>query len=162
MILIALGANLPSREGPPAATLQAALRELARNDVGVLAVSPFYGSRAWPDPRDPDFVNAVARLATPREPDALLSLLKEIEISFGRLSTQRNAPRPLDLDLLDYDGRIRKRPPVLPHPRLQERGFVLVPLKELAPDWRHPVSGLSVRELLDALPAEASELTRLP
>lgn len=162
MILIGLGANLPSRAGAPAATLRLALADLSQDDVTVIAVSAFYKNPAWPDPRDPDFVNAVARIGTARSPEDLLSLLRATERRFGRTPGERNAPRALDLDLLDYEGRVQAGPPALPHPRLAERGFVLFPLSDIAPLWRHPVSGLLVDALIDALPPEARMLTRLP
>jgi len=152
MILIALGANLPSRAGPPDATLAAALASLEKRQVEIRAVSPFYRTAAWPDPSDPPFVNAVAELGTPLQPVALLAILHELETDFGRKRSAPNAPRTLDIDLLDYDGRIEPGPPVLPHPRLESRGFVLVPLCDIAPSWRHPVSGRTARELLAALP----------
>ncbi|HEX4080971.1 MAG TPA: 2-amino-4-hydroxy-6-hydroxymethyldihydropteridine diphosphokinase [Rhizomicrobium sp.] len=161
MILIALGANLPSPAGPPADSLRAALDLLARQDVFVCDVSAFYRSPAWPDPRDPPFVNAVARVETPRGPADLLRVLKELELAFGRSAARQNAPRPLDLDILDYEGVVQAGPPILPHPRLQERGFVLIPLRDVAPGWSHPVSGRDVTQLVDALPRQARELTSL-
>ncbi|HWE05679.1 MAG TPA: 2-amino-4-hydroxy-6-hydroxymethyldihydropteridine diphosphokinase [Rhizomicrobium sp.] len=162
MILIALGANLPSPAGPPRATLEAALHELRRRNISVPARSNFYKSRAWPDPREPCFINAVAEIEAKQTPRELLVLMREIEIMFGRTITRRNAPRTLDLDLLDYNGLVEAGTPILPHPRLQERAFVLVPLSDVAPDWRHPVSGLGVRTLIAALPSEATALTKLP
>ncbi|HLY06896.1 MAG TPA: 2-amino-4-hydroxy-6-hydroxymethyldihydropteridine diphosphokinase, partial [Rhizomicrobium sp.] len=99
MILIALGANLSSHAGRPAATLRAALRTLRQRKISVDVVSPFYKSVAWPDPRDPEFVNAVARINTELSSADLLSILKDTERAFGRESAQRNAPRPLDLDV---------------------------------------------------------------
>ena len=161
MILIALGANLPSFVGAPVATLHAALGTFAQRNVAVRAVSPFYTSTAWPDSRDPEFVNAVVNVETELPPSELLTVLKEIERAFGREISQRNAPRPLDLDILDYNGKIEKEFPTLPHPRLHERGFVLIPLREIAPHWTHPVSGLHVDTLIESLPAEARAVTKL-
>ena len=152
MILIALGANLPSTAGPPAATLKSALDRLADQGVKIRSVSSFYESPAWPDPADPKFVNAVAVVETALQPVELLALLHGIETAHGRLRSTVNAPRSLDLDLLDYDGRLISDGVVLPHPRLAQRAFVLVPLAEIAPAWRHPVTGQSVGELLDGLP----------
>jgi 2-amino-4-hydroxy-6-hydroxymethyldihydropteridine diphosphokinase len=160
VILIALGANVPSPAGPPAETLLAALRGLARAGITVEKRSGFYRNPAWPDPRDPPFVNAVARVETQLPPEGLLALLHETEAQFGRTRHVPNAPRTLDLDLLDYHGLVQAGPPVLPHPRMQDRAFVLVPLSDVAPDWHHPISGRSVAELIAALPP--SDIERLP
>jgi len=154
VILIALGANLPSTAGPPAATLKSALDRLAEQGVKIRSVSSFYESPAWPDPADPKFVNAVAVVETALQPVELLALLHGIETAHGRLRSTANAPRSLDLDLLDYDGRLISDGVTLPHPRLAQRAFVLVPLAEIAPVWRHPVTGQSVGELLDGLPGQ--------
>ena len=151
MILIALGSNLSSHAGDPAATLRAALAHLAAHDVEIEAVSRFFRTPAWPDPNDPPFVNAVARAITELSPGELIARLHETEAAFGRVRTERNAPRTLDLDILDYGGRSEAGPPVLPHPRIESRAFVLIPLKDVAPDWRHPVSGKSLDELLAAI-----------
>jgi len=161
MILLALGANLPSQTGTPAETLRAALGALENVGVHVRAASKFFVSAAWPDPRDPVFINAVARVETGLEPDALLALLHKIEREFGRRRGERNAPRTLDLDLLDYDGRVEEGPPQLPHPRMAERGFVLIPLADIAPDWRHPVSDRTVQSLIAELSQEARNVQEL-
>ena len=157
MILIALGANLPSSAGKPADTIRAALRALETRGVTVEAVSDFYKSEAWPDPSDPPFVNAVARIRSNLQPKDFLALLHEIEAGFGRMRSERNAPRTLDLDLVDYNGNIESGAVELPHPRLAGRAFVLFPLRDVAPDWRHPVSGKSVGELIAALPSAKLE-----
>lgn len=157
MILIALGSSIPSRAGDPVRTLQAALADLRENGVTPVAVSRFYRTPAWPDPRDPEFVNAVSQVMTELSPANLMATLQDVETRFGRTRAARNAPRTLDLDILDYEGRVESGPPVLPHPRMESRAFVLVPLRDVAPDWRHPVSGLSVTELLKALPAAERE-----
>ena len=152
VILIALGANVPSPAGQPAETLVAALRELARRGITIERQSGFYRNPAWPDPRDPPFINAVASVSTGLSPAALLDVLHEVEAQFGRTRAAPNAPRTLDLDLLDYNGTVQAGPPSLPHPRMQDRAFVLVPLRDVAPDWRHPVTGQSVTDLIAALP----------
>jgi len=155
MIVLALGANLPSPAGTPDATLHAALGELSRRGVRIADVSPFYESIAWPDASEPPFVNAVASLVTGLSAGDLLAALHHIEFLYGRKRSAKNAPRTLDLDLIDYEGQVEQGPPALPHPRLQERAFVLVPLGDIAPGWRHPVLDRSVEELIARLPAEA-------
>ena len=150
MILIALGANLPHLAGQPADTLKRALGELERQGVEIREVSAFYETPAWPDPA---FVNAVAAVKTSLQPVELLMLLHGVETALGRLRSAANAPRTLDLDLLDYDGRvITESELTLPHPRMATRSFVLVPLQDVAPRWRHPVTGQGLAELLAALP----------
>jgi 2-amino-4-hydroxy-6-hydroxymethyldihydropteridine diphosphokinase len=152
MILIALGANLPSASGTPEHTLDAALASLRARGITVERQSGFYRSEAWPDPSDPPYVNAVASVRTALPPADLLRVLHEVEAAFGRKRGKRNAPRTLDLDLIDYDGRIEHGDPELPHPRAQDRLFVLIPLAEIAPEWRHPVDGRTVSELIAAAP----------
>ncbi len=153
MILIALGANLESPAGPPRVTLAGARGSRAAKRIRVLKVSPFYETPAWPDPSDPPFVNAVALVQTPLGPASLMEALHRIEAEFGRIRDTRNAPRTLDLDLLDYDGHVEDGPPLLPHPRIAERAFVLVPLADIAPSWRHPKSGLGITQILESIPA---------
>ena len=159
MIVIALGANLPSAAGPPEKSLRAALSVLSDAGIGIVSRSSFYRCPAWPDPSDPPFVNAVAALSTELSPLDLLNLLHAVETSFGRRRSDdaksKNAPRTLDLDLIDYDGLVQPGAPALPHPRMAERSFVLVPLQELVPDWRHPVSGKAIGDLIAALGDEA-------
>jgi 2-amino-4-hydroxy-6-hydroxymethyldihydropteridine diphosphokinase len=158
MILIGIGSNLPSAEfGSPQATVAAALAALPALRVAVLGRSSWYRSEPVPRSDQPWFVNGVAAVATALEPAALLAQLLAVEGRFGRLRGARNAARVLDLDLLDYDGAILDtRSLILPHPRLQQRRFVLMPLRELAPHWRHPVLGQTAAELLRRLPAGES------
>lgn len=158
MILIGLGANLVSPAGPPAATLRAALARLGDSGVVVLRVSPFYASTAWPDPAEPDFVNAAASIATELHPLGLLAALHQTEAAFGRVRGAPNASRTLDLDVLDFHGAVQDGPLVLPHPRLHERAFVLRPLADLAPRWVHPRLGVTVEALLDACPPSGLRL----
>lgn len=161
MILIGLGANLASRAGPPATTIAAALTALEALGATVVARSPLYESEPVPRSDQPWFVNAVAQLETRMTAEDLLAALHEVEFMFGRVRRERNEPRSLDLDLLDYDGILRDGARlVLPHPRLHERAFVLRPLVDIAPTWRHPVLGRTAVELLAALPEEARRVVR--
>ncbi len=171
MIVIAIGANLPGPAGSALQNCEAALVELAASGITVRRRSRWYRSPPWVPadqpsrspsghaPAQPWYVNGVAVVETALDPVALLALLHATEARFGRVRTPEtlNAARPLDLDLIDYDGMVRDDgvPPVLPHPRLETRAFVLRPLAEIAPNWRHPKSGRSVKDLLDNLPADA-------
>lgn len=151
---VALGANMVSAVGPPRDTLHAAIAALEGDGIRVLSVSQFYETQAWPNPSDPPFINAVCKIGTLLTPGNLLLRLQQLERKFGRVRSTRNAPRTLDLDIIDCAGRVEEGPPILPHPRVAERGFVLIPLRDVAPTWRHPVSGRSVDELIAALPPE--------
>src|SRR5438445_381000 len=133
---VAVGANMPGPRGSPAEAVAAALEMIGGEGVAVTARSRLYRSPAWPDPRDPEFVNAVARVETNLDPAALLARLHALEASFGRVRREVNAPRTLDLDLIDYAGRISAPGaiPIVPHPRMSERAFVLLPLADVAPD----------------------------
>jgi 2-amino-4-hydroxy-6-hydroxymethyldihydropteridine diphosphokinase len=150
-VLIALGANIPSTAGTPAKTFRAALQALERAGLEPIAVSPFYETQAWPDVSDPAFLNAVAAFNSRLQPLALMTILHEVETQFGRKRSVPNAPRSLDLDLLDYDSRVEEGAVTLPHPRIAQRRFVLEPLQAVAPHWRHPVTGLSAAAMLKAL-----------
>jgi 2-amino-4-hydroxy-6-hydroxymethyldihydropteridine diphosphokinase len=161
-ILIGLGANLPSTVGPPVVTLQAALDRLACVGVITRQRSRWFRSAPVPPSGQPWYVNGVAAVATALDPATLLQTLHAIEAEFGRVRGEPNAARTLDLDLLAYGDRVETpapgRPgPILPHPRLTERAFVLLPLAEVAPAWYHPATGRPVSELIAALVASGGD-----
>lgn len=140
--VIALGCSLaggyPSRE----ALLEAAVRRFADLDLVVLARSSWWASAAWPDPSQPGYVNGVVLVEPSQSPETMLEVLHAIERAFGRERHETNAPRTLDLDLIAHGRTILEGPGlVLPHPRAHERRFVMGPLAEIAPAWRHPVYG---------------------
>jgi 2-amino-4-hydroxy-6-hydroxymethyldihydropteridine diphosphokinase len=156
LILIGIGGNLPSpRFGAPLDTLAAALVALEAEGIRVAARSAWHRTEPVPRSDQPWFVNAVASLTTHLAAQDLLAVLQAVEGQFGRVRSERNAARVLDLDLLDYRGQVTETASlVLPHPRLHQRRFVLLPLAEVAPYWHHPLSGLTAEQLLSRLAAE--------
>ena len=163
LILIGIGGNLASPWfGEPRDTLAAALVALEAEGIRVTRRSAWYRTEPVPRSDQPWFVNAVASLATDLAAPDLLAVLQAVEGQFGRVRGERNAARVLDLDLLDHGGQVTETASlVLPHPRLHQRRFVLVPLAEIAPSWRHPVSGLTAEQLLSQLAARQL-IERLP
>lgn len=155
-ILVGIGANLvpdgyaSAREG-----CEAAIARLAEVAITVTAVSAWYETAPVPVSDQPWFNNAVIAAHTDLPPNKALAALHHIEAGFGRVRTVRNAARVLDLDLLDYGGSVHDVGGItVPHPRLHERAFVLLPLRDVAPAYRHPVSGLHIDEMIGALPAD--------
>jgi 2-amino-4-hydroxy-6-hydroxymethyldihydropteridine diphosphokinase len=163
VILIGIGGNLASPNfGTPLRTLAAALVALESEGIRVASRSAWYRTEPVPRSDQPWFMNAVASLTTGLAAQDLLAVLQVVEGQFGRVRGEQNAARVLDLDLLDYQGQVTETASlVLPHPRLHQRRFVLVPLAEVAPDWRHPLSGLTVEQLLSRLAAK-QPIERLP
>ncbi|GIL41525.1 2-amino-4-hydroxy-6-hydroxymethyldihydropteridine diphosphokinase [Roseiterribacter gracilis] len=154
-IYVALGANQDSSHGPARTIVEPALSCLTAHGVLVLRRARIVRTSSWPRGSGPDYINLVLSVATSLSPAALLETLHAVERSFGRVRGVANAPRTLDLDLLDYHGRVENGPPLLPHPRLADRAFVLQPLAELDPAWRHPVTGRWIGSLLADLPGDA-------
>ena len=161
-VMIALGSNI-GFAGQSSVTILAKAIAVLEKALCLTAKSRLFQSTAWPDPADPPFVNAVVAGLSGYSAQQTLSLLHTIEASFGRRRQRRNAPRTLDLDLLDFGGLVvppapshagamsRKRALELPHPAIASRDFVLAPLCDIAPEWRHPVTGISARTMLRAL-----------
>ena len=181
--LIALGANLPEADRTPEKTLQLALAEIEAAGPGPVRCSRFFATPCFPPGAGPDYVNAAAALTVPPgwDADRLLALLHSIEDAHGRRRLQRWGMRTLDLDLVAWgdtvlpdlptlrhwmdlppDEQAQRAPDrlILPHPRLQDRAFVLIPLVDVAADWRHPVTGRTVAEMADALPSSDRDAVR--
>ena len=170
--LIALGANLPFAESPPEMTIAKALSDFNEFRLRITATSSFYHTPCFPAGAGPDYVNAVASAETSLGAEEVLERLHKLELRYGRERSVRWGQRTLDLDLIaagdnvmpDRNGyqrwqtlsaeRQRELAPetlVLPHPRLAERAFVLVPMAEIAPNWVHPLTGKTTLQMVDAL-----------
>jgi 2-amino-4-hydroxy-6-hydroxymethyldihydropteridine diphosphokinase len=181
--LVAFGANLPFEGDPPATTVRRASKALGQEGLSVLAFSRLYATPCFPAGAGPDYVNAAALLEIEADVDAtsILQRLHRVEADFGRMREQRWGMRTLDIDLLalgdsvvpdaatqdawrdlspEAQARLAPDRLILPHPRLQDRAFVLVPLADVAPDWVHPRLGLTVRQMLDALPQTDREAVK--
>jgi 2-amino-4-hydroxy-6-hydroxymethyldihydropteridine diphosphokinase len=182
LVLVALGGNLAGPFGPPEETIRAAIKEIAAEIAPVAAASPLYRTPCFPAGAGPDYVNAAVRLEGGGDPAALLAALHAVEARHGRARKQRWGMRTLDLDLLAVGDLVmpdpatqaawRALPPdlqqmrspdalILPHPRLQDRAFVLVPLADVAPEWVHPLLGLSVTAMRDLLPSSERDEVRV-
>ncbi|MEL6677340.1 MAG: 2-amino-4-hydroxy-6-hydroxymethyldihydropteridine diphosphokinase [Pseudomonadota bacterium] len=186
-VLVGYGANLPSDLGSPLETLSAGLAALDEAGLRVVARSRWYRTAAFPPGSGPDFVNGACALETALSPKEILHTLHSVEAELGRERRKRWGPRVCDFDLLavgdavlpDAEGVGRwmsldpleagNRPApsdlVLPHPRMTERAFVLAPLMDIAPDWRHPLTGQTVQDHFAALPeadrADVEEIVRI-
>jgi 2-amino-4-hydroxy-6-hydroxymethyldihydropteridine diphosphokinase len=144
IVYLALGSNVGNR----AAHLKAAIAALPPQ-MEVKAKSQVYETPPWGYADQEKFLNQVIMVKTYLSPDALIKHLKRLEVALGREITFQNGPRVIDIDILFYDDLVYKSPTlVIPHPRLHERGFVLLPLMDIAPDLVHPVKQQSIRQLL--------------
>ena len=156
MILVAVGANIPGADGAePKENCERALSLLEADGITIVARSRWYKSSPWPRSDQPDYINGVVRIETYGSPEALLLRLHAIEARMGRIRGAPNIARVIDLDLLAFDqliydvrSQVNSTQLRLPHPRLHDRPFVLLPLSEVAPTWVHPASGRRVAEMI--------------
>jgi 2-amino-4-hydroxy-6-hydroxymethyldihydropteridine diphosphokinase len=170
-LFLALGANISGIWGSPEHTLLRAVRELAQSGLPPLRCSRFFRTRPLGGLPQPDFVNAVLMTRANLPPMAVLRLAKRLEWKAGRRPGRTAGPRPLDIDLIDYGGRRLGWPPaayrrgklILPHPEAHRRAFVLIPLAQIAPGWRHPVLGTTANTLITDLdPREMRHIRAKP
>jgi 2-amino-4-hydroxy-6-hydroxymethyldihydropteridine diphosphokinase len=146
-VYLGIGSNMGDRQQNLAQAL-----ELLSSQSEIEQLSSIYETEPVGFKEQPFFLNAVCRISTKLSPEKLLSFIKEIEATSGRIPSFANAPRPIDIDILFYNNSVIKNPDLtIPHPRLAERAFVLVPLAEIAPELIHPQNGKTIIELLNSL-----------
>lgn len=147
-VIVALGANLPGAYPSCEALLDAAVAALAQEAMTVRARSAWWRSAAWPDANAPAYLNGVVLVETALTPVETILRLHAVEAAFGRERAARNAPRTLDLDLIAHGRRaIDDSELTVPHPRAHQRAFVMGPLAQIAPLWRHPLLGRTAADL---------------
>ena len=157
MIFIGIGSNTPATGFvSPKATIRAAIDLFDDFDITLVRLSKFYLTSPVPASDQPWFVNCVAQIETSLSPAACMTNLHHLESAFQRVRSVPNASRTLDLDLLDYNGVVTGNQSMLrlPHPRINDRAFVLFPLSEICPNWVSPLDGSNLEELINKLPID--------
>lgn len=180
-IYIGLGANLPSSAGGPVDTLDVTIRRLSELGFDIVAASSFYQTKPMPASDQPDFINAVVKAQVAMTPETILEKFQALERELGRKPAERWSARTLDIDLLAYGNEVLPdinswravvesedpaailEEPVVPHPRLHKRAFVLIPLLDIAPDWQHPILKEDVRSmcLIKSIKKESKHVRKL-
>ena len=146
-IYLGIGSNLGNRKK----NIEKAKFQLIKNDIKILKSSSYYESLSWPDPKKPKFLNIVLEIETTIHPISLLKICKKIEKSLGRKISTINSPRICDIDILDYGNKVMNNGINLPHPRMHQRNFVLIPLFEIRKKWLHPKSKDHIKTLISKL-----------
>ena len=150
---LAIGSNL----GNKLRNIEIAKFELQEYKIKILKSSSNYKSDSWPDPTMPNYINVIIKIKTTLIPIELLKICNLIESKMGRVRSKKNAPRVCDIDIIDYDKKIineKKRKLILPHPRMNKRNFVLLPLFEVDKSWKHPKSKINIVNLINSLPVK--------
>ena len=153
LVYLAVGSNL----GNKIINIEIEKLELERYKIKILKSSSHYLSKSWPDPTKPNYINIVIKVSTNLDPIKLLKVCNLIELKLGRIRRSINAPRTCDIDIIDYDKKIlneKNGQLILPHPRLSNRNFVLLPLFEIEKSWKHPKSKINIVNLINSLPVK--------
>ena len=147
IIYLGIGSNLGNKK----LNIEKAKFELIQNNINILKSSSYFKSFSWPNTKNPKFLNIVIKVSTNLKPIDLLNKCKEIETYLGRKKSLKNSPRICDIDILDYNQTIVKKRIFLPHPRIHNRNFVLLPLFEIDKNWIHPVTKRHIKRLISCL-----------
>ena len=146
-IYLGIGSNLGNKRR----NIERAKFNLFMNNIKILRCSSYYESLSWPNPNNPKFLNIVLEIDTNFTHLELIKKCKEIEKKLGRKKLPKNSPRECDIDIIDYRNKRTYGDLILPHPRMDTRNFVLLPLYEINKDWKHPISKINIRELIYSL-----------
>ena len=146
-IYLGIGSNLGNKK----VNIEKAKFELAQNDIKILKSSKYYESISWPNPNNPKFLNIVLEIDTNFTPLELIKKCKEIEKKLGRKKLPKNSPRECDIDIIDFRNKKTVGDLILPHPRMNTRNFVLLPLFEINKSWKHPILKVNIKELISSL-----------
>jgi 2-amino-4-hydroxy-6-hydroxymethyldihydropteridine diphosphokinase len=162
MILLSLGSNLPSKFGDSKNTILKCYEFFNNNDIKILKKSSFYETFAIPNKSDPKFVNSVISVESRFSPEELIKYILKVEEKFDRKREQINAPRTCDIDIVDFNSEIinifnKNISLEIPHPRLEQRSFVLYPIREIDKNWKSPLSGKKIDQLIENLDAETKK-----
>jgi len=150
---LAIGSNL----GNKISNIELTKFELEKYRIKILKSSSNYISESWPDPSMPNYINSVIKIKTSLEPFELLKICNLIELKLGRVRLKKNSPRTCDIDIIDYDKKIintKNGQLILPHPRVNKRNFVLLPLFEVDKTWKHPKTKINIVNLINSLPVK--------
>ena len=152
VVYLGIGSNIGNR----IIFIERAKSLLLANDIQIISTSSYYETPSWPNPKNPKFINIVLKVECSQNPAELLSLCKKIEVILGRKKSPKNAPRECDIDILDYDQKVYKIKNkndfiYIPHPRLHQRNFVLLPLFEISKNWKYPKKNKKICDLLNSL-----------
>ena len=146
-IYLGVGSNL----GDKKQNIELTKFKLIENNIKILQSSNYYESLSWPNPQQPKFLNIVLSVLSNLSSLELINKCKEIEVSLGRKKSAKNSPRVCDIDIIDYKNQQLRGDLILPHPRMHQRNFVLLPLYELNKNWVHPKSKLHIKKLIFSL-----------
>lgn len=161
MKILALGSNLSFNNNTPEENINSAYQFITNNDIKILKRSHIYKSEAYPNKSDPLFCNSAISIETDLKPEELLNVILDVEKKFGRERKKKNNPRTLDIDIISYDNLILNENDklVIPHPHLHKRLFVLLPLKDISQEWKHPVFLKTTQEFIEEF--DAIELNKV-
>ena len=146
-VFLGIGSNLGNR----IINIEKAKSLLLENGINFISVSNYYETPSWPDPKKPKFINIVLKASCKQKPQEMINLCKLIEVKLGRRKSPKNSPRICDIDIIDFDGLVLKDELRLPHARMHERNFVLLPLFEIEKEWVHPIKKVNIKKLIFSL-----------